>query len=57
MSPLAYSRLERVEGLGGVPKWMATCRSCGWTYINSVKVDVNEQRRHHGAESLCERAS
>lgn len=30
-----------------VLRYTASCRACGWTYVNSVKSDVQMQKSHH----------
>lgn len=33
--------------LGTVETHTATCRSCGWTYANTVRSDVETHKRWH----------
>lgn len=34
-------------------RWAIVCESCGWTYANTVKSDVEQQAKHHRVR--CER--
>lgn len=36
-----------IVGKDGDGRWLAECSSCGWSYANVVRSDVNQQKAWH----------